>query len=101
MKEKADKKARRRGTALLLSIILIFGVFGTVVYAVSRKISREMSASAIQNLNESLDLIQCTIEAILDNEAEFQTLIARDVARAQDPEGYICAFEKNRTMTKA
>ena len=100
MKEKADKKARRRGTALLLSIILIFGVFGTVVYAVSRKISREMSASAIQNLNESLDLIQSTIEAILRSEADFQELIAQDLARMDDPAAYVQSYERSQTMAR-
>ena len=100
MKEKADKKDRRRGPSLLLSIILVFCVFGMVVYAVSGKISREMSSSAIQNLNESLDLIQSTIEAVLRSEADFQELIARDLARAEDPAAYVGAYEKNQTMAK-
>ena len=59
-----------------------------------------MSQSAIQNLSESLDLIQCTIEAILNNEAEFQTLIARELAQAEDPEQYIRSYEKNQIMAK-
>lgn len=59
-----------------------------------------MSASAIQNLSESLDLIQSTIEAILRSEAEFQTLIAQEIARADDPMAYIRAYEKSRTMAK-
>ena len=75
--EKPNRRDRRGGSFLLLSIVLVFCILGTVVYAVSRKISREMSASAIQNLSESLDLIQCTIEAILKNEAEFQALVAQ------------------------
>ena len=85
---------------MLLSIILIFSVFGAVVFSVSQKISKEMSASAIQNLSESLDLIQSTIEAILHSETEFQTLIAREIARADDPMAYILAYEKNQTMAK-
>ena len=85
---------------MLLSIILIFSVFGAVVFSVSQKISKEMSASAIQNLSESLDLIQSTIEAILHSETEFQTLIAREIARADDPTAYILAYEKNQTMAK-
>ncbi|WP_325200170.1 ATP-binding response regulator [Oscillibacter sp.] len=59
-----------------------------------------MSESAIQNLSESLDLIQSTIEAILRSEAEFQTLIAQEIARVDDPEAYIRAYEKNQTMSK-
>ena len=59
-----------------------------------------MSASAIQNLSESLDLIQSTIEAILHSQAEFQSLIAKEIARAEDPAAYIRAYEKNQTMAK-
>ena len=81
MKEKPSKKGKRKGMPLLLSIVLVFCILGTVVYAVSRKISKEMSDAAIQNLSESLDLIQCTIEAILRSEAEFQMLIAQEIAR--------------------
>ena len=100
MKEKRNRAEKRRGLALLLSMVLIFCILGTFVYTVSRKISREMSSSAIQNLSESLDLIQCTIEAILRSEADFQTLIAREAARAEDPEAYIRAYERNQTMSK-
>ena len=38
-----------------------------------------MSESAVQNLSESLDLLECTIEAILRSEAEFQMMIAREI----------------------
>ena len=97
MKEKSTK---RQGLSLLLSIIMVFCVFGAIVFAVSHQITKEMSDSAIQNLSESLDLIQCTIEAILRNEAEFQKLIAQELARAGDPEAYIRTYEKNQTMAK-
>ena len=100
MKEKPDKRGHRRGVPLLLSILLVFCVFGTVVYAVARRTSREMSAAAIQNLSESLDLIQCTIEAILNNEAEFQLLLAPEAAQAEDPRAFIRAYESNRTIAK-
>ena len=100
MKEKAGKKVKRGGKFLFVSIVLVFCVLGTIVSAVSRKISREMSEAAIQNLSESLDLIQYTFEAILENEAEFQELIAQEIARAEDPEKYILAYEKNQTMVK-
>ena len=85
---------------MLLSIVFVFCVLGTVVYTASRKISQEISSAAIQNLSESLDLIQCTIEAILRNEAEFQSLIAQEAARTEDPADYIRAHEKNQIMTK-
>ena len=91
---------RKNGIVLLVSIILVFSVLGGVVFFVSEKISREMSASAIQNLSESLELIKCTIESRLESEAEFQILIARELARTQNPEDYILAYEKNQTMVK-
>ncbi|MCI8610016.1 MAG: response regulator [Firmicutes bacterium] len=100
MKVKPSKQERQKGISLLISIVLVFCILGTVVYTVSRKTSQEMSSSAIQNLSESLDLIECTIEAILRNEAEFQTLIAQEIALVDDPEAYILAFEKNQTMAK-
>ena len=66
----------------------------------AQRLSQEMTDSAIQNLSESLDLIQSTIEAILKNEAEFQTLVAKEIAKVEDPEEYIRSYEKNRTMVK-
>ena len=94
MKKKSNRQKKRRGLALLFSIIMIFCVFGTIVFAVSRRISKEMSASAIQNLSESLNLIESTIEAILRSEAEFQKLIAQEIAQVEDPEAYIRVYEK-------
>lgn len=85
---------------MLLSIILVFCILGAVVFSVARKISLEMSASAIQNLSESLDLIECTIEAILNKEAEFQKLMAQKVAVADNPKEYIASYSKNQTMVK-
>mgnify|MGYP001151274668 FL=1 len=98
MNEKPYKKDNRKG--LLLSIVLVFCILGTFVYTISRKISQEMSDAAIQSLSESLDLIECTIEAILRSEVEFQTLIAQKIAQTEDPEVYIQAYEKNQTMSR-
>ncbi len=100
MKGRQKKGRRNQGVSLLLSIILVFCILGGVVFSVSRKISTEMSASAIQNLSESLNLIECTIEAILNNEAEFQKLIAQKAAGAEDPGEYIASYCKNQTMVK-
>ena len=72
MREKHSTRKTDKGFSLLLSIVLVFCVLGVVVFSVSRKITAEMSDSAIQNLTESLNLIQSTIEAILNKEAEFQ-----------------------------
>ena len=100
MNRKSNQKERRRGLTLFLSIVLVFCILGAVVHQVARRITREMSASAIQNLSESLDLIQCTIEAILHSEAEFQALIAQEIARVEDPEAYVRTYERNQTVSK-
>ena len=78
--EELGTKKRTRTTgevSLLLSIVLVFCILGAVVFSVARKLSAEMSSSAIHNLSESLELIKGTIEAILTKEAEFQSLIAQ------------------------
>ena len=59
-----------------------------------------MSASAVQNLSESLDLMKGTIEAILTKEAEFQQMVAREIAVIEDPEQFILSYDKNQTMVK-
>ena len=100
MKEKLDWHKKRKSFVLLFSIILIFFIFGSIVFGVSQRISREMANSSIQNLSESLDLIQCTIEAILRSEAQFQELLAREIGRAEDPEDYVRAYERNHMMSK-
>ena len=100
MKETSNNQKKSRNRSLLFSIIIIFSILGAIIFAVSRKISNEMSASAVQNLSESLDLIQSTIEGILRSQAEFQLLIAQEVAQAEDPEAYIRTYKKNQTMAK-
>ena len=100
MEKKPEKKWINSGMSLFLSVALVFCVLGAVVIFVAQRISREMSDSAIQNLSESLDLIQSTIEMVLESEAEFQSLVAREVAKVEDPEHYIHSFEKNQIMVK-
>lgn len=100
MKKRQFKSKIDGSGSLLLSIIVVFSILGVVVFSVARKISVEMSASAIQNLSESLDLIESTIEAILNKEAEFQQVLAQDIAQMTDQEGYICTYQKNDTMVK-
>ena len=100
MEKKPEKKWINSGMSLFLSVALVFCVLGAVVIFVAQRISREMSDSAIQNLSESLDLIQSTIEMVLESEAEFQSLVAREVAKVEDPEHYIRSFEKNQIMVK-
>lgn len=100
MKEKRLKSRTDKRIPLLFSIILVFCIFGGVVFSVSQKITREMSEAAIQNLNENLDLIKCTIESIWSKEAEFQKLMAQEMAALEDPEDYIRSYQKNQTMVK-
>lgn len=100
VKEKKNRGGTNKGFPLLFSIIIVFAVLGTVVFSVARKTTREMSEAAVQNLNESLDLIQCTIEAILNKEAEFQKLMALEIARWENPEEYVRSYRKNQTMVK-
>ncbi len=100
MKRKRKIGRTDKGFPLFLPIITVFCILGVIVILVARRTTREMSEAAIQNLNESLDLIQCTIEAILNKDAEFQKLMAQEIARCEDPEEYIRSYQKNQTMVK-
>lgn len=75
-------------------------MLGVVVFSVSRKITKEMSDSAIQNLSESLDLMKGTLETILVKEAEFQKLIAQEIAAMDNPGEFIHSYNRNHTMVK-
>ncbi len=100
MNKKRNRNISDKGVPLFLSILSVFLILGGIVFSVSGKISKQMSASAISNLNESLDLIKCTIESILDKEAEFQKLMAQEMAMREEPEEYIRTYVKNQTMVK-
>lgn len=100
MNKNRNKNRKNTELSLPLSILLVFCVLGGIVFSVAGKISREMSASAIQNLSENLNLIKSTIEAILNNEAEFQNLIANEMASFDDPAEYVFSYEPNNTMVK-
>ena len=100
MNEKLSENQKKKEFSLLLSIIAVFCILGAIVFSVAQKLSNEMSASAIQSLSENLNLIKSTIEAILNNEAEFQNLIAREISSADDPIEYVRSYEANKTMVK-
>lgn len=100
MRKKHNESKIDKGFSLLISIILVFLFLAILVFSVSSKISREMTASATQSLNESLDLIKCTIEAILNKEAEYQRLMAQGIAAMEEPEDYIRRYQKSETMMK-
>ncbi len=100
MKEKKSIRKIDKGFSLLLSIILVFCILGAVVFAVSRKISVEMSDAAIQNLSESLNLIKSTIETILNKEAEYQKLMAEELSLEEEPEKHLCSYGSSPTMAR-
>lgn len=100
MKKRRMKNKMDGSVSLFLSIIVVFSILGAVVFSVAHKISMEMSASAIQNLSESLDLIECTIEAILNKEAEFQQMMAQEIGQIANQEEYVCTYRTNDTMVK-
>lgn len=100
MKKKWNRRRTDKEIPLLFSIILVFFMLGVVVFSVSRKITKEMSDSAIQNLSESLDLMKGTLETILVKEAEFQKLIAQEIAAMDNPGEFIHSYNRNHTMVK-
>ena len=56
--KKRKKRNKRRGINLIIPIILFFSIMGAAVYVAADKISTQMSASAVENLSENLDLIR-------------------------------------------
>ena len=100
MGKKHNEGKKDKGISLLISILLVFFILGIIVFSLSRKITREMAASATQNLNESLNLIECTIEAILNKEVEYQKLMAQGIAAIDQPEEYVRKYTKSDTMVK-
>ncbi len=98
MKKKARKGKRVQGIILIVPILLVFCILGGVVFSIANKISNEMSASAVTNLGESLNLIQGTVEVILNKEAEFQKLMAGEIAVMDNPEEFIRSYSRNGSM---
>lgn len=99
--EKKQREAHVRFRAfLVIAIILIFALFGTAVYFVARNVSSQMAQSAINNLNGSLNLIKGTVQALMEEEAEFQKLIAKELSIMEDIEGFVQTYDNNRTVSK-
>ena len=98
--KKRKKRNKRRGINLIIPIILFFSIMGAAVYVAADKISTQMSASAVENLSENLDLIRGTIEVMIKKEAEFQKLLAQEIATMEDPEEFIRSYNRNNTMVK-
>lgn len=83
--EKQKSQEKRRSVRLVLVIILIFALMGTSIWAISKKTYDDMSDAAISSLNENLNLMKSTVEAIFRSEADFQRLTAEELAEESDP----------------
>lgn len=83
-----ENKERKNGKKFFLfPILFVFVILGGFVFHISATISEEMSQSAIGNLSESLELIKGTLEELLDREAQFQKMIAQELAMSDDQIG--------------
>ena len=100
MNGKGKKHRAKRGISLIIPVILFFSIMGAALYVAAGKISTQMSASAVENLSENLDLIRGTIEVMLKREAELQRLLAQELATMEEPEEFIRSYDKNSTMVK-
>lgn len=99
LKKKKNKKFRS-SLAFLVTVLLIFCILGGVVLSIERKISAQMSEAAVENLSESLELLKGTIQAILYKEAEFQSILAAEIALLDHPEDFIYSDYESKTMVK-
>ena len=77
MNGKGKKHRAKRGISLIIPVILFFSIMGAALYVAAGKISTQMSASAVENLSENLDL-----------------------ATMEEPEEFIRSYDKNSTMVK-
>ena len=94
-------KIRENGKRILIMLILtVFVILGSFVFYISARITKEMSESAITNLSESLDLIEGTVEELFEREAEYQRLIAEELALAENPEQFILSYKRKGTVIK-
>ena len=100
MEKKKGKSIVHRRMVLIIPVLLVFCILGTVIFFISKRITNEMSESAIGNLNESLELLGNTLETILRNEAKFQELIAQELVDAEDPDEFVRSYRKNDMMVK-
>ncbi len=96
-KERTGKSGKKALISLILSFFLILGC---LVFLIATRITKEMSQSAIGNLSESLNLLKGTIEVLIKREAEYQELIAKELAMMEHPEEFIRSYDRNDTIVK-
>ncbi len=97
---KTKRNRINAGKAFILPILLVFFILGSFVFHIASRISEEMSQSAIGNLSESLNLITGMVEALYQREAEYQMLIAEELALADHPEAYLNSYHSSSTIKK-
>ena len=101
MGEKAlDKMKKKERNYIIIPILLVFCILAGFVFSVAKSISEEMSESAILNLGESLNLIKGTVETLYKREAEYQKLIAEEIAVMDEPEKFILSYHRDKTIVK-
>lgn len=98
--EKKKRSSLYKKCILVAPFIVVFCVLGAVVFGASRRISTEMSEAAISNLSESLELISDTIETLMNQQANFQKMIAQELADAKDLSAVIRSYSGNDMMVK-
>ncbi|MCI8785212.1 MAG: response regulator [Eubacterium sp.] len=84
----------------IVPVLLVFCILGGFVISVARSISMEMSESAILNLGESLNLIKGTVETLYKREADYQKLVAREMAAMEEPENFVRSYEGDKTIAR-
>ena len=98
--EDGKKKKKSGRKTLMLSILLVFLALGGCVFYIASSISEEMSQSAIANLSESLELIKGTVEVLLEREAQYQKMMAQELAIAENPEELVHSYDMNGTAVR-
>lgn len=93
-------RAKKTIGAWTIAVIVVFVVMAVSIYGIAKKTYDDMSEAAIQNLNENLNLMGNTVEAIMRSEAEFQLLTAEEIAQAKDPQGYIRSLRTSESASK-
>ena len=100
LEKKQGEAHARIKIALVIVIILIFAILGIAVYFVAQNVSSKMARSAIDNLSGSLNLVKGTVQGLMEEEAEFQKLIASELSAIEDIEGFVQTYDSNKTISK-
>lgn len=94
---KRNNLNKRASLKLILIGVLIFALMGAAIWGITKKTYDDMSDAAIANLNENLNLMKSTIEAIFKSEADFQLVTAQELAEADDPQAVITHIPSSDT----